>query len=165
MAKKGSTVSVVYDLAKPVADELGFTLWDVRFEKEGGSWFLRIILDKPDGIDMDDCAEMSRRLDPILDEADPVEQSYFLEVASAGLGRELRKAEHFEACKGQKVELRLIRPQDGVRDFNGVLNGYTDSSVEILCEGEPRSLLIKDLSFIRLDDLDEVEFDDDADSI
>ena len=98
MAKKGSTVSAVYSLVKPVADELGFTLWDVRFEKEGGSWFLRIILDKPGGVDMDDCAEMSRRVDPILDEADPIEQSYYLEVASAGLGRELRTPEHFEAC-------------------------------------------------------------------
>ena len=162
MAKKGSTVSVVYGLVKPVADELGFTLWDVRFEKEGGSWFLRIILDKPGGVDMDDCAEMSRRVDPILDEADPIEQSYYLEVASAGLGRELRTPEHFEACKGQKVELRLIRPQEGVRDFKGILRGYRDGAVELLTEGESRSFSVKELSFIRLDDID---FDGDKESL
>lgn len=162
MAKKGSTVSVVYSLVKPVADELGFTLWDVRFEKEGGSWFLRIILDKPGGVDMDDCAEMSRRVDPILDEADPIEQSYYLEVASAGLGRELRTPEHFEACKGQKVELRLIRPQEGVRDFKGILGGYRDGAVELLTEGESRSFSVKELSFIRLDDID---FDGDMESL
>ncbi len=164
MAKKGSTVSVVYDLARPVADELGFNLWDVRFEKEGGSWFLRIILDKPGGIDMDDCTEMSRRLDPILDEEDPVEQSYFLEVASAGLGRELRRPEHFEACLGQRVELRLIRPQNGLRDFKGILNGYQDGVAEVLCDGENLSFPVKELSFIRLDDLGEVVFEEDLES-
>ena len=160
MAKKGSTVSVVYDLAKPVADELGFTLWDVRFEKEGGSWFLRIILDKPGGIDMDDCAEMSHRLDPVLDEADPIEQSYYLEVASAGLGRELRRPEHFEACKGQKVELRLIRPEGGTRDFDGVLAGEADGVMTLDCGGESRSFSLKDVSYVRLDDLDDLDFDD-----
>ncbi len=154
MAKKASTVSVVYGLVKPAADELGFTLWDVRFEKEGGSWFLRIILDKPGGVDMDDCAEMSRKIDPILDEADPVEQSYFLEVASAGLGRELRRPEHFETCKGQPVELRLIRPRDGVRDFKGTLNGYRDGTVELLSQEESLSFAVKELSYIRLDDID-----------
>ena len=159
MAKKGSTVSVVYDLVKPVADELGFTLWDVKFEKEGGSWFLRIILDKPGGIDMDDCAEMSHRIDPILDEADPIEQSYYLEVASAGLGRELRTPEHFAACKGQRVELRLIRPKEGVRDFKGVLGECSDGMVELLADGESHLFSVKDLSFIRLDD---VNFDDDV---
>lgn len=161
MAKKGSTVSVVYGLAKPVADELGFTLWDVRFEKEGGSYFLRIILDKPGGVDMDDCAEMSRRIDPVLDEADPIEQSYFLEVASAGLGRELRRPEHFETCMGQKVELRLIRPDNGVRDFSGLLAGYGDGTVIIDCGGEQRSFSLKDLSYIRLDDLDGLDFGSD----
>ena len=158
MARKGSTVSVVSELIKPVADELGFTLWDVRFEKEGGSWFLRVILDKPGGIDMDDCEAMSRRIDPILDEADPIEQSYYLEVASAGLGRELRTPEHFEVCKGQKVELRLIRPQDGVRDFGGILGDYSDGSVTLISEDGERTFVVKELSFIRLDDID---FDDD----
>jgi len=158
MARKGSTVSVVSELIKPVADELGFTLWDVRFEKEGGSWFLRVILDKPGGIDIDDCEAMSRRIDPLLDEADPIEQSYYLEVASAGLGRELRTPEHFEACKGQNVELRLIRPQDGIRDFTGVLTGHSDTTVTLLSEEKERTFTVKELSFIRLDDID---FDDD----
>ena len=157
MAKKGSTVSVVTDLAKPIADELGFSLWDVRFEKEGGSWFLRVILDKPGGVDLDDCTEMSRRLDPLLDEEDPIEQSYFLEVSSAGLGRELRTPEHFEACKGSRVELRSIRPVDGVRDFKGTLGGLSDGTVELITENGPLSFARKELSFVRLDDIDEPE--------
>ena len=162
MAKKGSTVSVVSELAKPIAEELGFTLWDVRFEKEGGSWFLRIILDKPGGIDMDDCAEMSHRLDPILDEEDPIEQNYYLEVASAGLGRELRTPEHFEACKGEKVELRTIRPVDGVRDFAGILGGYGDGNVELIVGDETRTFTVKECSYIRLDDLGDLDFDEEV---
>lgn len=154
MAKKASTASVIYELAKPIANELGFTLWDVRFEKEGGSWFLRIILDKPGGVDMNDCEAMSRRLDPVLDEEDPVEQSYYLEVASAGLGRELRKPEHFEVCIGQKVELRLIRPLDGVRDFKGTLSEFSNGMITLALENGPKVFSQKDLSFIRLDDLD-----------
>ena len=159
MAKKGSTVSVVWELAEPIAQQLGFTLWDVRFEKEGGSWFLRVILDKPVGIDMDDCAEMSRLLDPVLVEEDPIEQSYYLEVASAGLGRELRRPEHFAACMGMPVELRSIRPIDGVRDFKGTLSSYEDGQVTVDCDGTPRSFPVKELGFIRLDDFDEADFE------
>ena len=160
MAKRGATASLVYNLAKPVADDLGFILWDVRFEKEGGSYFLRIILDKPGGINVDDCTEMSRRIDPILDEEDPIEQSYYLEVASAGLNRELREPEHFEACKGEKVELRTIRPVNGVRDFKGILKDYQNGLATVSCDDGEHTFAQKDMSFIRLDDFDDFDLND-----
>lgn len=164
MAKKGSTASVVYDLAKPIAEELGLTLWDVRFEKEGSSWFLRVILDKPGGnVDMDDCEAVSRRLDPVLDEADPIEQSYYLEVGSAGLGRELRDPAHFEACLGMEVRARLIRADEtGRRDVEGTLVSYEDGAVTIKqADGKENRLTVKGCSFVKLNDDSEIgQFDD-----
>lgn len=80
-----------------MAEELGLVLWDVRFVKEGATWYLRYIIDKEEGVSIDDCVEMSRRLNPILDEADPIPQAYCMEVSSQGLNRELVKPAHFAA--------------------------------------------------------------------
>jgi ribosome maturation factor RimP len=163
LAKKRPTTAVVYDLAKPITDELGLILWDVRFEKEGSSWFLRVILDKKDGtIDMDDCEAVSRRLDPLLDETDPIEQSYFLEVGSAGLGRELRSPQHFEACLGMAVRARLIRSDEtGRREVEGILESYEDGIATVLEEdGKHSRLIVKDCSYIKLNDDSEIgQFD------
>lgn len=88
---KKNTVGIVTDLVRPITDELGLDLWDVRFEKEGSTWYLRIFLDKEEGVNIDDCENVSRRLSPILDETDPIVQSYTLEVSSPGIGRDLRR--------------------------------------------------------------------------
>ena len=96
MEVKKTTVEKVRELAQPIADELGFFLWDVRFEKEGATWYLRVLIDKDGGIDMDDCEAFTRPMNKVLDEADPISQSYVLECGSPGLGRELRRPEHFE---------------------------------------------------------------------
>lgn len=85
---KKNTVGIVTDLVRPITDELGLDLWDVRFEKEGSTWYLRIFLDKEEGVNIDDCENVSRRLSPILDETDPIVQSYTLEVSSPGIGRD-----------------------------------------------------------------------------
>ena len=103
---------------------MGLRLWDVVFEKEGPDWYLRILIDRDGTMDTDTCAEVSHALDPILDEADPIDQSYYLEVGSPGLGRKLTRPEHYEALKGQKVRAKLIRPNaDGVRELSGILTG------------------------------------------
>ena len=93
---KSSIIAKVWDLAEPVARELGLSLWDVRFEKEGASYFLRILIDKEGGVDINSCEAMSRKIDPLLDEADPIPQSYYLEVWSAGMDRTLERDFHFE---------------------------------------------------------------------
>ncbi len=160
MAKKDSpTVQKVSELARPAAEELGLILWDVRFEKEGASWFLRVFIDKADGVSIDDCEAMSRKLDPLLDEADPIEQSYYLEVSSPGLGRELRKPDHFAFAVGKEIRLHLIRPDgDGLRDFTGVLAGYDGGVLSLHIDGETRCFDENACAYIKLDDDSDIGF-------
>lgn len=156
MAKeKKNTVAVAEELALPVLEEMGLSLWDVRFEKEGSGWYLRYFIDKAGGVDIDDCERFSRAIDPLLDEADPIEQSYCLEVSSPGVERELVKPRHFEENIGKKVTVRLIRAANGQREFEGVLKGYSDGEALIeTAEGE-RRVSKNETAFIRLvDDFD-----------
>jgi len=112
---------VVRAFAEPLANELGYILWDVEFVKEGAQRILRITIDSEDGIGVDDCEKMHRAIDPILDEEDPIDVSYCLEVSSPGIERELRTDEHITACVGWDVEVRLFAPMNGSRVFTGVL--------------------------------------------
>ena len=112
LKKNGATEQKVYELAAPLAESLGLVIWDVRFEKEGASWYLRVFIDKDEGISIDDCEAMSRPLSDLLDEADPIDQQYFLEVGSAGLERDLVRESHFAASIGAVVRMRLIRPDE-----------------------------------------------------
>ena len=140
----------MYGLAKPIADELGLTIWDVRFEKEGAMWVLLVVIDKEGGVSIDDCEAMSRPLDKKLDEMDPIEQSYCLEVSSAGIERELTKDWHFEACKGEKVVVRLIRPYNGVREFIGTLSKMEDATVYLSTEDCEYAFRLNDIAVVRL---------------
>jgi len=112
---------VVRAFAEPLANELGYILWDVEFVKEGAQRILRITIDSEEGIGVDDCEKMHRAIDPILDEEDPIDVSYCLEVSSPGIERELRTDEHITACVGWDVEVRLFAPMNGSRVFTGVL--------------------------------------------
>ena len=150
--KDGNTVAQIAKLAQPIAEELGLTLWDVRFEKEGADWFLRIIIDSQDGITCDDCEAVSRPLSKLLDELDPIEQSYYLEVSSPGTERELRRPEHFEACMGERVTVKLIRPRDGKREFLGVLKQSVDRAFTIEENGEELSFPLSECAYIKLYD-------------
>ncbi len=153
----GGTVAVCRRLAEPVAAELGLTLWDVRFVKEGATWYLRFIIDREEGVSMDDCVAMSRRINPILDEADPISHAYCMEVMSPGVERELTRPEHFEYCTGWPVVVRLIRPVDGVREFAGVLKGLVDNEVRLETEDGERTFARKDISMVHVIDMDEGE--------
>ena len=155
--KRGNTVEIVRGLAQPIAQELGLFLWDVRFVKEGADWFLRIFIDKPDGIGIDDCVAMSRAINDPLDRLDPIDQAYCLEVCSPGLNRELTRDEHFEAFLGWPVEVRLIRPlEDGRRELTGVLEEYSGGpGGELLLhmeEEEPLRIARAAVSRVRLSD-------------
>lgn len=131
--KKPNTEATVRDIILPTVTELGYDLWDVRFQKEGTEHYLRITIDKADGIQIDDCELVSRAIDPILDEADPIDCGYYLEVSSPGLGRALTRPEHFSAMLGREVRVHLIRPVDDERDYIGELIRY-DGSVCIKSE-------------------------------
>lgn len=122
MAKSAkSVVQIVWELAEPVAEEIGCWLWDVEYGKEGARRVLRITIDREEGVTIDDCEKMHREMDPILDEADPIEEAYYLEISSPGIERELRTDAHIEACEGWDVEIKLYAPKDGSKLFRGVL--------------------------------------------
>ena len=155
MAKGGNTVGAVRALAQPVAASLGLGLWDVRFLKEGATWYLRIFIDKPGGVSIDDCVDMTHALNPVLDEADPIEQAYCLEVSSPGIERELTRDEHFEAYLGAKIKVRTIRPVDGARDFSGTLEAFDNGQITLrTADGAGLSFQKKEVSWVKLDDFD-----------
>lgn len=121
----------VTELARPVVEEEGCSLWDVEYVREAGSWFLRIFIDKDGGVGIDDCERISRRLDPILDEDDPIPDSYVFEVGSAGAERELKRPGDFEQFMGSEVEVRLYQPVNGCKVYVGVLAGYDNGRVTV----------------------------------
>ena len=121
----------VSEIARPVVEEEGCTLWDVEYVKEAGTRYLRLLIDKEGGVDIEDCERISRRLDPILDETDPVPESYVFEVGSAGIDRELKRPSDFQAFLGSEVEVRLYQPRNGSKSFVGTLKAYEDGNVTI----------------------------------
>ena len=135
------------DLAAPIVAAQGCTLWDVEYVKEAGTWFLRVYIDKTGGVSINDCEAVSRPLSDKLDEVDPIEGSYVLEVSSAGADRVLKKPEHFAAFIGSEVEVRLYRARDGKKEFVGVLAGYENGDV-LLKDG--LSFEKKDIAQVRL---------------
>lgn len=124
----------VFELIKGTVEAQGVTLWDVRFVKEGASHYLRIFIDKPEGVDINDCTNVSHAIDPIIDEADPIDTSYFLEVSSPGLERELTREEHYGLMMGKTVKIRLFKAIDSKKEFVGVLKDY-NGDITIQSEG------------------------------
>lgn len=152
MAK--NTVSVVWEIAEPIAEELGLILWDVVFEKEGANYYLRIFIDKEDGIGIEDCVNMSHALDKPLDDADPVDRQYNLQVSSPGIERKLTRPFHFDYAMGENVILRLIRPFEGQREFKGQLIDYSEDGAVTIAFDEENSMTAekKEIAFVKLDD-------------
>ena len=151
---KKSTVEKVLEIISPIALEQNLDIWDVRYLKEGASYFLRIFIDKPEGITIDDCERFSRAIDEPLDEADPIKEAYFLEVSSPGLGRELVKPEHFEAFIGEEVVVKLYKAIDKKKELIGKLLNYENDEVVIECNGESLKIANKEISKVNLNDLD-----------
>lgn len=138
-------------LALPVVEEAGCELWDVEYVREAGSWFLRIYIDKEGGVDILDCEAVSRELSDRLDEADPIEGSYVLEVGSAGAERALKRPEDFREFLGSPVLVKLYRAQNGRKEIPGVLTAYgEDGSVTVESGGETLTFPKKDLALVRL---------------
>ncbi len=122
----------VAELARPVVEEHGCALWDVEYVREGGTWYLRVYIDKPGGVDILDCEAISRTVSDLLDEADPIEGSYVFEVGSAGAERPLKRPSDFEQFMGAEVLLKTYKPVDGRKEFAGTLTGYEDGAVTLL---------------------------------
>lgn len=162
--KGGNVAQSVWRLAEPIAAELGLSIWDVRFVKEGAYHYLRITIDKPEGsVDMDDCEKMSRAVNGPLDELDPIDCEYCLEVCSPGIERELTRPEHFAAYIGAVLNVRLIRPlENGQKELVAILHSYEDNVMELETQdGEFFHIEKKNASSVRLneeyEDIDENE--------
>ena len=153
--KYGNTEQKIFGIAKPIADELGYDIWDIQYVKEGAEWYLRVFIDKEEGIDIDDCEAMTRPLNDKLDELDPIKEGYIFEVGSAGLERELVREEHFEACQDMEVRAHLFMAVNGSKDVIGTLSGYDKESVKLISGEEEITLSLADIAYIRL----YVEFD------
>lgn len=137
MAKGNKSISeTVREIAEPLAESLGCWVWDVEFVKEGTRKILRITIDSEDGIDINLCEQFHRAIDPLLDEADPIEEAYYLEVSSPGIERELKTQEHIDACEGWDVEVKLYAPINGVKVFRGVLLESLNDSIRIETNGQ-----------------------------
>ena len=147
MAKVTDTVA---QLALPFVEAAGCSLWDVEYVKEAGEWFLRIYIDKEGGISIEDCEAVSRPLSDKLDEADPIEGSYTLEVSSAGADRVLKKPEHLARFRGEPVDVRLYRAREGRKGLTGTLKGYDDGDVTVELDGTDTLLEKKDVAQVRL---------------
>lgn len=143
----------VQALIKSTVEAQGVELWDVRFVKEGASWYLRVFIDKAEGVTIDDCTNVSHAIDPIIDEADPIDKSYYLEVCSAGLERELNKIEHFQKTVGKKIRLKLYKAVDNVKEFTGILES-ADENIVLSTENGTFSFGFKEISKANLCDFE-----------
>lgn len=130
MAHK-DVAAIASGLAAPITERLGYELVDVEFVKEGAGWYLRIYIDKPEGVTLDDCQAVSEELGVLLDKADPIDRAYYLEVSSPGLDRPLKRDRDFEKYKGQDVDIKLYEPLNGVKDYTGRLEGLIDGKIVI----------------------------------
>lgn len=138
--KGSNTVSKIKDLISPLAEEMGYFIWDVEYFKEGATWILRITIDSEDGITIDDCEKFSRAAGDVIDEADPIENSYTFQVSSPGIERELKTPMHIEACTGWDVEVKFYAPSPkagGAKSMKGTLGGYDDDGNIVIYTGEP----------------------------
>ncbi len=124
-------VALVTPLAQRVALELGYFVWDVDYVKEGTEWFLRIDIDKEGGVDIEDCEKFSRVIDPLLDEENPIEDQYTLQISSPGIEREIKNDFHLESCLGETVQVRLYAPLNGFKEYVGKLVSYTSEAVTL----------------------------------
>lgn len=141
-----SIVERVTPLCNRVADELGYFIWDVDYVKEGTEWFLRIEIDKEEGIDIEDCEKFSRAIDPLLDEENYIEGTYRLEVSSPGIERVIKTDFHLEKCIGEVVEIKLFAPVEGCKLARGTLFSFDGESVVLKDESEiiiPRKNIAK----------------------
>ena len=142
---------LVQGLAAPLAAAQGCSLWDVEYVREAGQWFLRVYIDKPEGVSIHDCEAVSRPLSDALDQADPIEGSYTFEVSSAGAERPLKRPSDFERFLGSPVLVKTYKPKDGRKEFAGVLAGYDNGAVLLDMGGaEPLRFEKPELALVRL---------------
>ena len=141
---------LVAGFAKPVVESHGCELWDVEYVREGSDYFLRLYIDKEGGVDITDCEAISRAVDPILDEKDPIQESYHFEVCSAGLERALKRPSDFKRFMGSAITVKLYRPRNGLKEIPCVLMGYEDGKVTVQAGKETITFEKSEVALVRL---------------
>ena len=141
---------IVRELAQPIVEQNGCTLWDVEYVREAGQWYLRVYIDKEGGVNILDCEAISRPLSDALDEADPIETSYTFEVASAGAERPLKRPSDFEQFMGSPIVLKTYKPHDGRKEFSGDLTTYDNGAVEMKIGNETLRFEKDEIALVRL---------------
>ncbi len=136
----------VEELLKPIIVKQGYDLYDVIYEKEGKDYYLRIIIDKPDGIDINDCEKVNNAINDILDEADYIKEQYFLEVSSPGVERTLRKEKHFQSQIGNEIRVKLFKPINKQKELIGTLLEYNKEKVTIKVDEKTINIDSKDIA-------------------
>ncbi|MFN1808232.1 ribosome maturation factor RimP [Clostridioides difficile] len=143
--------ATIEEIVTKITDEHGFEMVDVEYVKEAGEYYLRVYIDKEEGISLNECELVSRELSPILDEKDPIKENYFLEVSSPGLDRALKKDRDFVRYQGRDVDLKLYKPLNGCKQFEGELVGLTeDNNIKIIANGKEMEFNRKDVAIVRL---------------
>lgn len=151
MSKRETYETQTEAITLPITEELGFELVDVEYVKEGSTWYLRVYIDKPSGITVDDCEVVNRRVGDKLDELDYIEDSYIFEVSSPGLGRPLKKDKDFNRSLGEEVEVRLFRPVERSKEFVGLLKAFDKDTITLELENEEELVLERNaIALIRL---------------
>ena len=141
---------LVAGFAKPIVEAQGCSLWDVEYVREGAERILRVYIDKEGGVDISDCEAISRAIDPILDEKDPIAESYTFEVSSAGLERPLKRPSDFAQFMGAAVTVKLYRPRNGLKEIPGILQGYEDGKVTVEAGKETITFEKSEVALVRL---------------
>ena len=140
----------VTEFSKPIVEQHGCTLWDVEYVREGSERFLRLYIDKDGGVDITDCEAIHRAMDPILDEKDPIAESYHFEVCSAGLERALKRPGDFDRFMGSPILVKLYRPRNGLKEILCVLRGYEDGKVTVEAGKETITFTKSEVALVRL---------------
>ena len=146
MKSSKGIVSEVLALCEPIAKELGYVIWDVEYEKLGAEYHLTVTIDKDGGVDIDDCEKMSRAIDPVLDEADPIQDEYHLDVSSPGIERVIKTDFHLSRCMGERVLVKLYAPIDGQKAIVAQLDAFDDDSITLSADGEQISIPRKSIA-------------------
>ena len=141
---------IVTEFAQPIVESFGCRLWDVEYVREGSEYFLRLYLDKEGGVDINDCEAISRAVDPVLDEKDPIQGSYHFEVCSAGLERALKRPSDFERFMGSAITVKLYRPRNGLKEIPCVLKGYEEGKLTVEAGKETITFEKSEVALVRL---------------
>lgn len=150
MGKHENYEIMTRDLILPILEENNVELYDIDFEKEGSDWYLRVYIDKEGGVNINDCENVSRAFNKILDEKDYIDEVYIFEVSSPGLGRQLKKDIHFEKSIGESVDLKTYKPIDKCKEFTGILKAFDLNTITLEINEEDKVFTRKDVANVRL---------------